>query len=194
MLDNSGHTTQQPILTFIANISGSRREEYESSPHTVASESTHTLAAKHMMFAFIAKHRGIWPVDWLCGVHGVSRGGFYARLTRPLSQRSHSDENLGAKVREIFISSDRTYGARRVWHDMVEGGVSCGLHRIERLTRLQTLKVPPRRSGLTMVGRCEYVRVRAFSRSFSNLSKRHARSPPSTVCLDIFSPPPAQLT
>ena len=39
-------------------------------------------------FSFIAKHRGIWPADWLCEALGVSRGGFYAWLTRPRSQRS----------------------------------------------------------------------------------------------------------
>ena len=33
-----------------------------------------------MKFAFIAKHRGIWPVDWVCEALGVSRGGFYAWL------------------------------------------------------------------------------------------------------------------
>src|SRR3954469_25052220 len=26
-------------------------------------------------FGFIAKHRGIWPADWLCEALGVSRGG-----------------------------------------------------------------------------------------------------------------------
>jgi hypothetical protein len=34
-------------------------------------------------FGFVAKHRGIWPAEWLCGALGVSRGGFYAWLTRP---------------------------------------------------------------------------------------------------------------
>src|SRR5204863_9861461 len=82
-------------------------------------------------FGFIAKHRGIWPADWLCEALGVSRGGFYAWLTRPRSQRSRSDEELAAKVRSSFLASDRTYGARRVWHDMLAEGVSCGLHRIE---------------------------------------------------------------
>ena len=52
-----------------------------------------------MKFAFIAKHRGIWPAGWLCGALGVSRGGFYAWLTRLRSRRSRSDEELGAKVR-----------------------------------------------------------------------------------------------
>ena len=77
-----------------------------------------------MKFAFIAKHRGIWPAGWMCGALGVSRGGFYAWLTRPRSERSRSDEELGAKVRASFLASDRTYGARRVWHDVLaDGGV-----------------------------------------------------------------------
>ena len=56
-----------------------------------------------MKFGFIARHRGIWAVDWMCGALGVSRGGFYAWLTRPRSKRSRSDEELGAKVRESFF-------------------------------------------------------------------------------------------
>ena len=101
-----------------------------------------------MKFAFIAKHRGIWPAGWLCGALGVSRGGFYAWLTRPRSQRSRIDEELGARVRASFQSSDRTYGARRVWHDVLAEGARCGLHRIERLMRQQGLKARPRRRRL----------------------------------------------
>ena len=62
--------------------------------------------------------------DWLCEALGVSRGGYYAWLTRPRSQRSRSDEELSAKVRASFLASDRTYGARRVWHDLLAEGVS----------------------------------------------------------------------
>ncbi len=101
-----------------------------------------------MKFAFIAKHRGIWPADWLCEALGVSRGGFYAWLTRPRSQRSLRCEELSAKVRASFLASDRTYGARRVWHDLLADGVSCGLHRIERLMRLQGFRARPRRRRL----------------------------------------------
>jgi putative transposase len=99
-------------------------------------------------FGFIAKHRGIWPADWMCGALGVSRGGFYSWLTRSRSKRSRGDEELGAKVRASFLASDRTYGARRVWHDLLAEGISCGLHRIERLMRLQALKARPRRRRL----------------------------------------------
>jgi putative transposase len=99
-------------------------------------------------FGFIAKHRGIWPANWMCEALGVSRGGFYAWLTRPRSKRSRDDEELGAKVRASFLGSDRTYGARRVWKDLAAEGVFSGLHRIERLMRLLALKARPRRRRL----------------------------------------------
>ena len=48
-----------------------------------------------MMFSFIAKHRGIWPVALICEALGVSRSGFYAWLTRPRSDRAKRDEECG---------------------------------------------------------------------------------------------------
>ncbi len=51
-------------------------------------------------------------------------------------------------MRASFISSYRTYGARRVWHDLLAEGLSCGLHRIERLMRVQGLRARPRRRSL----------------------------------------------
>ncbi len=101
-----------------------------------------------MRFTFIAKHRGIWPVAWLCEALDVSRSGFHAWLTRSPSQRSRDDEEIGAKVRESFIGSARTYGARRVWRDVLAEGIDCGLHRIERLMLAQALRARPRRRGL----------------------------------------------
>ncbi len=101
-----------------------------------------------MRFAFIAKHRGIWPVSWICEALGVSRSGFHAWLVRTPSVRLRSDEVFGARVRASFVASYRTYGARRVWHDLLAEGLSCGLHRVERLMRAQGLKARPRRRGL----------------------------------------------
>lgn len=100
-----------------------------------------------MKFGFVAKHRGAWPVLLICEALGVSRSGFYAWMVRPRSQRSFDDEVLGGQVHRSFVGSDRTYGARRVWHDVLALGQRCGLHRIERLMRLQALRARPRRRG-----------------------------------------------
>ncbi len=101
-----------------------------------------------MKFGFVAKHRGAWPLAMMCEALGVSRSGFYAWLTRRPSQRSRRDEALTAEVRRSFLDSDRTYGARRVWHDVLAAGLSCGLHAIERLMQLNALKARPRRRRL----------------------------------------------
>ena len=101
-----------------------------------------------MRFAFVAKHRHIWPVSWLSDALDVSRSGFHAWLGRAPSKRSRDDEEIGAKVRVSFIASARTYGARRVWRDVLAEGIDCSLHRIERLMRAQALRARPRRRGL----------------------------------------------
>jgi len=98
-----------------------------------------------MKFVFITKHRTIWPVAWLCDALGVSRSGFHAWLARSPSARSRRDERVGQRVKASFLASDRTYGARRVWRDLLAEGVACGLHKVERLMRLQALRARPRR-------------------------------------------------
>ena len=103
-----------------------------------------------MTFAFIAKHRGIWPARWLCEALGVSRAGFYAWRTRPPSARARADEALLLRVRASFLASACTYGARRIWHDLFADGIACGRHRIERLMRQAALRARPRRRGLPL--------------------------------------------
>ena len=101
-----------------------------------------------MKFGFVARHRGAWPVGMMCEALGVSRSGFYGWLGRAPSRRSLEDERLGQLARQSFLDSDRTYGARRVWREVLATGSSCGLHRIERLMRVQALRARPRRRGL----------------------------------------------
>ena len=64
------------------------------------------------------------------------------------AQRALTDEAILPKVRSSFVASARTYGARRVWRDVLTDGVSCGLHKIERLMRAEALRARPRRRGL----------------------------------------------
>jgi hypothetical protein len=101
-----------------------------------------------MKFGFIAKHRSVWPVAWLCEALGVSRSGFHAWLKRGPCARSREDDVIMPAVKASFVASARTYGARRIWRDVLEAGFSCGLHKIERLMRAQALRARPRRRAL----------------------------------------------
>jgi putative transposase len=84
-------------------------------------------------------------VAWLCKALDVSRSGFHAWLSRAPSHRARSDAEILANVRASFNESARTYGARRVWRDVLTAGVFCGLHKIERLMRANALRARPRR-------------------------------------------------
>ncbi len=57
------------------------------------------------------------------------------------------DETLLPIIKSSFVTSARTYGARRVWRDVLETGLSCGLHKIERLMRANALRAQPLRSS-----------------------------------------------
>lgn len=98
-----------------------------------------------MKFAFIARHRHVWPVSWLCTALEVSRSGFHAWLKRPTCERAVYDEKLASAIGTSFKASDRTYGARRVWRDVLEEGLACGLPRVERLMRENGYRARPQR-------------------------------------------------
>src|SRR3954454_11293285 len=68
-----------------------------------------------MKFGFIAKHRGIWPVLWMCEALGVSRGGFYAWLTRPRGKRSRDDEELGARCVQVSLAATAPTANQNLW-------------------------------------------------------------------------------
>lgn len=82
-----------------------------------------------------------------CAVLGVSRSGFHAWLKRPISVRAALDAKLVRAIVKSFRASDRTYGARCVWRDVLEDGLACGLHRIELLMRRNAMRARPRRRG-----------------------------------------------
>lgn len=100
-----------------------------------------------MRYGFVAKHRGVWPIEVSCGALDISKSGFYGWLRRRPSARQQMDERLKLVIQSSFIASDRTYGYRRVWRDVLAAGFECGRHKIERLMRQQALRARPRRRG-----------------------------------------------
>ena len=78
-----------------------------------------------------------------------------------------SNELLNGQVRQSFFFSDRTYGARRVWHDKLALRQQCGLHLIELLMREQALRARPRRRGLPADrGTCSAIADNVLNRQF----------------------------
>lgn len=72
-----------------------------------------------MRIAFIAKHRHIGPVSWLCQALDVSPSGLHAWLIRPTSAREIHAAKLVSVIGSSFKAGDRAYGAQRVWRDVL---------------------------------------------------------------------------
>jgi putative transposase len=91
------------------------------------------------------------------------------------------DEVLLARIRSSFTGSDRSYGSRRVWRDVLAEGLDAGLHRIERLMRQEGLRARPRRRGLPKdAGQRHAASSNILDRAFEASAPiyRHPKRPP----------------
>ena len=64
-------------------------------------------------YAVIYRHRDKYPISVMCKFFGVSRSGYYDFIKR--IGRVEPDEALAKQIRQCQVSSDNTYGYRRVW-------------------------------------------------------------------------------
>jgi putative transposase len=96
-------------------------------------------------YAFIVKHRQIWPIRWLCAALDVSASGFYEWLNRAESARAKANRELMVAIRMSFNESSQAYGSPRVWRDVRAWGHQTGEHRVARLMRKFKLVARPKR-------------------------------------------------
>lgn len=101
-----------------------------------------------MKYAFIAKHRTIWPTRTMCRVLGVSHSGYYDWSKRAPSARDQENERLLKSIRLSHQASDNTYGSPRVFRDLLEAGIACSENRVARLMKVSGLKARHKRRRL----------------------------------------------
>jgi putative transposase len=105
-----------------------------------------------MCFRLIEAKRAQHPVSLLCDVLGVSRAGFYAWTTRPVSARQRRDDELLALIRQIHDESRGSYGWPRMHAELRARGVRVSRKRVARLMRRAGLSgLLTRRRGRTTI-------------------------------------------
>jgi putative transposase len=105
-----------------------------------------------MTFRLVDQEKAHHPGSLLCRVLGVSRAGFYAWQSRPLSARAVADQALTEQICQVHRRSRATYGAPRVHAELrLDHGVHLGRKRVARLMRAAGLVGchRRRRRGLT---------------------------------------------
>jgi putative transposase len=89
-----------------------------------------------MKYAFIQRHRRIWPIRVQCRVLGVSVSGYHQHLARrrKIAQRRHlSDEALLVHIRAAYAAHRGAYGWPRIWRLLRAQGIGVGKQRVQRL-------------------------------------------------------------
>ena len=89
-----------------------------------------------MKYAFIQRHRRVWPIRVQCRVLGVSVSGYHQHLARrrEIAQRRHlSDEALLVHIRAAYAENHGAYGWPRIWRQLRAQGIRVGKQRVQRL-------------------------------------------------------------
>lgn len=76
----------------------------------------------------------------MCRVLRVHPSGYYQWIQKPLSDRVIEDQRLLTIIRSSYAASGGVYGARRVFLDLREMGETCGVHRVEKIMRVNKIK------------------------------------------------------
>ena len=89
-----------------------------------------------MKYAFIQRHKRIWPIRVQCHVLGASVSGYHQRLARcrQIAQRRHlSDEALLVHISAVYAENRGAYGWPRIWRQLRRQGIRVGKLRVQRL-------------------------------------------------------------
>ena len=98
-----------------------------------------------MRFAFVRDHKAEFPVEVLCEVLKVSRGGYYAWARRPPSPAALRRDRLVAEIRRAHGESRDTYGSPRVYRALKARGVPCCENTVAKLMRAERVHAKARR-------------------------------------------------
>ncbi len=98
-----------------------------------------------MKYQFVEEKRKEHSINILCHVLEISRSGFYAWLSRPVSDREESNQQLLLKIRESHERSRETYGYRRIYYDLHAELKTLGKNRVLRLMRHYGIRAKTKR-------------------------------------------------
>jgi len=90
-------------------------------------------------YAFIERHRTVWPIVVQCRVLDVSVSGYGQYHKRQIAASPSlgdgrlSDTALLVHIRAIFVEMKGAYGWPRIWRELASRGVRAGKERVRKL-------------------------------------------------------------
>jgi transposase InsO family protein len=99
-------------------------------------------------YAFIQRHRRMWPISVQCRVLQVSVAGYHEHFVRRASgaQRRHlSDDALLVHIKAIHAETHGGYGWPRTWRELLARGIRVGKERVQKLMQLHGIRAKGKR-------------------------------------------------
>ena len=85
------------------------------------------------MIAFIDHYKGAHGVEPICRELPIAPSTYYAARSRPPSARAIEDEELKAKILEVYKANYEVYGVEKIWIALRRSGLDVGRDRVARL-------------------------------------------------------------
>ena len=101
-----------------------------------------------MKYAFIERHKRVWPIRVQCRVLLVSVSGYHEHWARRMNiaQRRHlSNEALLVHISAVFAANRSAYGWPRIWRELLAQGIRVGKQRVQRLMQAHGIQARGKR-------------------------------------------------
>ena len=101
-----------------------------------------------MKYAFVQRHRRVWPISVQCRVLRISTAGYHEHFVRKASgaQRRHlSDDALLVHIKAIHAQTRGGYGWPRTWRELLARGIRVGKERVQKLMQQHGIRARGRR-------------------------------------------------
>ena len=118
-------------------------------------------------YQIIYRHRNEYPICVMCKFFGVSRSGYYD-FTKRMDQPD-PEVTLADKIEECQVTTDRTYGYRRVWKWLQAHNIQRNPKTVLRIMKKYGLLSEIRR-------RRQWVNLGQQVHKYENLLNRHFRA------------------
>lgn len=88
-----------------------------------------------MKYAWIKKHRRLFPTSVMCRVLQVSTGGYYDSVKRNPCSGLIRHRAIAQAAARSYFQSNRIYGYRKVYKDLQEENIICCRETVRRIMR-----------------------------------------------------------
>jgi putative transposase len=96
-----------------------------------------------LKYAFIHRHRTVWPISVQCRVLEASVAGYHEHFVRRASgaERRHlSDDALLLHIKAVHAENRGAYGWPRIWRELLARGIRVGKERVRKLMQLHGIR------------------------------------------------------